>query len=118
MVDVPWASFYKNNMKCCSVDDCESKALNESDFDFVKICKALGNETRVQIVRTIIDRGVCICSDFVKSMPQSQSTISQHLKVLKEADILLTVQDGPKSCMQVNRNSLEAFKAYTQTFNL
>jgi DNA-binding transcriptional ArsR family regulator len=105
-------------MKCCGVSECNSTSLKKDDFDFVKVCRALGNETRVQIVRTVIDKGVCICSDFVKSMPQSQSTISQHLKVLKEADILLTVQDGPKSCMQVNKNALEAFKNYTQTFSL
>jgi DNA-binding transcriptional ArsR family regulator len=48
----------------------------------------LGHPARVQIVRLLVRRQACICGDIVEELPLAQSTVSQHLKVLKEAGLI------------------------------
>ena len=50
-----------------------------------RMLKALGNPVRFQIMQTLAERQTCITQEIVDSMPLAQSTISQHLKVLREA---------------------------------
>jgi len=52
---------------------------------FAKIFKALGHPTRVRIVEHLIKINSCVCGEIVNIFPFSQSTISQHLKLLKES---------------------------------
>jgi ArsR family transcriptional regulator len=50
------------------------------------LSKALGNPVRLAIVRYLqTQRGACTCGDIVDQLPLAQSTVSQHLKVLKAA---------------------------------
>jgi ArsR family transcriptional regulator, lead/cadmium/zinc/bismuth-responsive transcriptional repressor len=59
----------------------------------IKFFKALGNETRLKIVRYLLDHEYCAC-DFTKKVAKDQTTISRHLKVLVEADILKYEKNG------------------------
>ena len=60
--------------------------------------KALGNPVRFQIVQTLAERQTCITQEIVDSMPLAQSTISQHLKVLREAGLVRGEIEGPATC--------------------
>jgi DNA-binding transcriptional ArsR family regulator len=84
----------------------------EKEFDsesFASMCKALGHPTRVIIVNYLkkIDR--CLCGDIVAQLPLAQSTVSQHLKCLKEAGLIIGEVEGPKTCYCLDKTMLEKF---------
>lgn len=60
--------------------------------------KALSHPARVSILRLLIQKQACICGDIVGELPLSQSTVSQHLKALKEAGLIKGDIDGAKVC--------------------
>jgi ArsR family transcriptional regulator len=60
--------------------------------------KALGHPARLEILRVLAARGTCVCGEVVKVMPLSQATVSQHLKVLKDARLICGRIDGKNSC--------------------
>src|SRR5512147_1839880 len=70
----------------------------EADEELATLAKALGHPARVQIVRLLVRREACICGDIVDELPLAQSTVSQHLKVLKEAGLIRGEIDGPRVC--------------------
>jgi ArsR family transcriptional regulator len=64
------------------------------------VFRALGNPARVRIVTELARRRVCVTGDLVDVLPLAQSTVSQHLKVLKEAGIISGKIDGnPCYCL-------------------
>lgn len=77
-----------------------------------KIFKALGHPTRVKIVRHLIEINTCVCGQIVDIFPYSQSTISQHLKLLKESGIVCGEVEGPKTYFCVDKAVLEQFKTF------
>ncbi|HSO19295.1 MAG TPA: metalloregulator ArsR/SmtB family transcription factor [Desulfosarcina sp.] len=80
------------------------------DAALALICKALGHPARVRIVAHLkaIDR--CICGEIVRILPLAQSTVSQHLKVLKAAGLVKGEVEGPCSCYCLDREMLDRFK--------
>jgi ArsR family transcriptional regulator len=66
--------------------------------DLASRLKALGHPARLEILRVLATRGTCVCGEVVKVMPLSQATVSQHLKVLKEAGLIWGRIDGKNSC--------------------
>ena len=77
-----------------------------------KIFKALGHPTRVKIVEHLIKINSCVCGEIVSIFPFSQSTISQHLKLLKESGIVHGEIEGPKTCYCVDVDVLNKFKKF------
>ncbi len=77
-----------------------------------KIFKALGHPTRVKIVEHLIEINTCVCGEIVDIFPFSQSTISQHLKLLKESGIVCGEVEGPKTYFCVDKDILQEFKHY------
>lgn len=80
-----------------------------------KIFKALGHPTRIRIVEHLIRINTCVCGDIVDIFPFSQSTISQHLKHLKESGIVCGEVEGPKTYFCVDKQVLNELKAYMET---
>ncbi len=80
------------------------------DDQLSKLCKALGHPMRLRILRILIARQSCICGDLVDQLPLAQSTISQHLKVLKEAGLVIGEVDGPRRCYCVAPEALALLK--------
>lgn len=80
-------------------------------FAFARICKALGHPARIQIVEHLktIDR--CICGEIVQILPLAQSTVSQHLKVLKAAGLVKGEVEGPRTCYCLDWEVLDRFKS-------
>ena len=58
------------------------------DQQIAQFAKALGHPARVAIIQLLLKKQTCICGDIVDELPLSQSTVSQHLKELKEAGII------------------------------
>jgi ArsR family transcriptional regulator, arsenate/arsenite/antimonite-responsive transcriptional repressor len=68
------------------------------DRELAQLAKALGHPARVAILRLLLSGGECICGDLVDRLPLAQATVSQHLKVLKEAGWIRGQIDGPRVC--------------------
>ncbi len=77
---------------------------------FSKLCKALGHPARIQIVEHLKEIDQCICGDIVGMLPLAQSTVSQHLKMLKESGLVKGEVEGPRTCYCLDRTMLEQFK--------
>lgn len=83
----------------------------EADEELAALAKALGHPARVKILRILVRKNSCICGDIVEELPLSQSTVSQHLKVLKEAGLIRGDVDGPRVCYCVEPTTLRRLKA-------
>ena len=79
--------------------------------DIARVFKALGHPTRIKIVEYLIRMDTCVCGEIVNIFPYSQSTISQHLKHLKECGIVCGEVEGPKTHFCVDKRVLDEFKA-------
>ena len=96
----------------------EKEIVHLSNF-----AKALAHPARIAILKILIERKACICGDIVNELPLSQSTVSQHLKELKEAGLIKGDIDGVKVCYCINVEKWEEakkelavlFDSYTQT---
>ncbi len=74
-------------------------AHEESDAErLARMLKALGNPVRFQIMLTLAERRSCITQQIVDTTPLAQSTVSQHLKVLREAGLIQGEVEGPATC--------------------
>jgi len=69
-----------------------------ADQRLADVAKALSHPARIAILRLLAKRGTCICGEIVEGLPLSQSTVSQHLKALKEAGLIRGTIEGPRSC--------------------
>ncbi|QDS89171.1 Biofilm growth-associated repressor [Rosistilla oblonga] len=85
-------------------------AADASATDFAKLAWAIAHPARVQIVRLLIGRKACVCGDIVAQLPLAQSTVSQHLKILKESGLIQGEVDGPKVCYCINADRLARLK--------
>lgn len=75
--------------------------------DKVKFFKALGNETRLKIVRYLLDNDCCAC-EFESIVDRDQTTVSRHLKVLVEAGILEKERDGRNVVYKIGDEDLKS----------
>ena len=82
-----------------------------ADEELAALTKALAHPVRVQIVRLLTLRESCVCGDIVKELPLAQSTVSQHLKVLKDVGLIRGEIDGPRTCYCLEPRTLRRLKA-------
>lgn len=82
-----------------------------SESDFADFCKALGHPARVRLLRILIVKGECITGDLAEEFSLAQSTVSEHLRILKKAGLIQGTVDGPRRCYCVNRERFDYFKA-------
>jgi DNA-binding transcriptional ArsR family regulator len=86
------------------------------DNKIAQYAKALAHPARVAILQLLIKKQSCICGAIVDELPLSQSTVSQHLKELKDAGLIKGDIDGKKMCYCINEEEWENAKAYLGTF--
>ncbi len=79
-----------------------------------RLCKALGHPARVAIVRHLKEMDKCICGEIVNILPLAQSTVSQHLKALKDAGLIKGNIDGPRTCYCLDREMFDKFIQLTK----
>jgi ArsR family transcriptional regulator len=73
-------------------------------------CKALAHPARLAILQTLALRGSCLCGEVVDVIPLSQATVSQHLKVLKDAGLITGTINGPRSCYCIDTGAMRALR--------
>jgi ArsR family transcriptional regulator len=93
----------------------------ETDQHVAQIAKALSHPARIAILKELAERRTCICGEIVGVLPLSQSTVSQHLRELKQTGIIKGTADGTRSCYCIDwevlnryRDSLTSFLANLQ----
>lgn len=74
-------------------------------------CKALSHPARIKIIKYLQEVDRCICGNIVDQLPLAQSTVSQHLKSLKEAGLIQGQVEGPATCYCIDRMVLDQLKA-------
>ena len=79
------------------------------DRELAALAKALGHPARVAIVRRLAADGTCVCGRIVDVLPLAQATVSQHLKVLKQAGLIRGEVDGPRTCYCVDPAAVARF---------
>ena len=87
-------------------EDATLRPLTAEDQRLAKMLKALGNPVRFYIVQVLAEKQTCITGEIVEFTTLAQSTVSQHLKVLREAGIIKGDFDGPATCYCLNSESI------------
>lgn len=93
---------------------CIAAAASEPvapDRELAVICKALAHPARIRILRHLKEVDGCVCGRIVEVLPLAQSTVSQHLKILKEAGLVKGEVEGPRTCYCLDSQTLARFKA-------
>lgn len=82
-------------------------SIQSTDQRLVSIFRALGHPARLRILRLLMERQACVCGEVVDELPLAQATVSQHLKVLKEAGLIVGQVEGPAVCYCLAPGALE-----------
>ena len=83
----------------------------EADEELAKLAKALGHPARVRILRVLSRKEARVCSQIVDELPLAQSTVSEHLRILKDAGLVRSSPDGPRVGYCINFERLRKLKA-------
>lgn len=81
-----------------------------------KYAKALAHPARVAILQFLLKNNNCMCGDIVEELPLSQSTVSQHLKELKESGLIKGEIEGAKVCYCIDEKEWMAAKTWLDKF--
>jgi ArsR family transcriptional regulator len=84
---------------------------SEADDELAKLAKAIGHPARVRILRMLSLKEARVCSQIVDELPLAQSTVSEHLRILKDAGLIRSSQDGPRIGYCINYQTLRKLKA-------
>jgi ArsR family transcriptional regulator len=82
-----------------------------ADAELAELAKAAGHPARIRILRLLSRRDACVCGEIVDELPLAQSTVSQHLKILKDAGLVRGTVDGPRVCYCLEPSALRRLKA-------
>lgn len=88
----------------------KSEEFSVKDNRVAKYAKALSHPARVAILKLLIQKQACVCGDIVDELPLSQSTVSQHLKELKEAGLIKGDIEGAKVCYCIDEKEWNTAK--------
>ncbi len=88
----------------------KKELFSSQEVEISKIAKALSHPARVKILNILVDTNVCMCGDIVELLPLSQSTVSQHLKELKQAGLVKGEIDGSKVCYCIDTKTINKAK--------
>jgi ArsR family transcriptional regulator, arsenate/arsenite/antimonite-responsive transcriptional repressor len=83
-----------------------SKDETGDETETAAIAKALGHPSRIQIVRLLVEKQSCFGCDMVDEVKLAQSTVSEHLRILKSAGIISGEIEHPRVCYSLNPDSL------------
>ena len=86
----------------------------ESNEQLARLAKAIAHPARVAILRLLVRHEGCIVGDIVDELPLAQSTVSQHLKQLKQAGLIRGEVDGPRVCYCVEPGTVALLKALVE----
>jgi DNA-binding transcriptional ArsR family regulator len=86
----------------------KTEQFTKEENEIASFAKAISHPARIAILNKLAEKNMCVCGEIVEVLPLSQSTVSQHLKELKEQGIIQGTIDGPKSCYCINWEALSS----------
>ncbi len=86
--------------------------INKGNEDIAMIAKALAHPARVQIIRLLLSKRSCIGGDIVSEVGLAQSTVSEHLRILKTSGIITGEITRPRVCYSLNPQRLSPFNNF------
>ena len=95
---------------CCDTTPVSAASAPDDDT-LAAMAKALGHPARVRILRLLATRDTCVTGDVVAEFPLAQSTVSEHLRILRQAGLVQGEIDGPRTRYCVSPAGLAALKA-------
>ena len=102
---------------CCgpaeSVPEPEARPIEgpQADEELAVLAKAIGHPARVRILRILSQKEAKVCSQIAGKLPLAQSTVSEHLRILRQADLIRSREDGPRAGYCINYETLRRLKA-------
>jgi DNA-binding transcriptional ArsR family regulator len=88
----------------------KSEEFTLKDNRIANYAKALAHPARIAILKLLIQKQACICGDIVVELPLSQSTVSQHLKELKQSGLIKGDIDGARVCYCIDEKEWKLAK--------
>jgi ArsR family transcriptional regulator len=85
---------------------------NLADEDIASIAKALSHPARIQIIRLLLSKKTCIGGDIVDVIGLAQSTVSEHLRILKASGVISGEITHPRVCYSLNPSRLHPIKNF------
>ncbi|QDT53909.1 HTH-type transcriptional repressor SmtB [Caulifigura coniformis] len=98
----------KANRTCAPAADRRGVPVDER---LAELAWGIAHPLRVKILQILTRRQSCVCGEIVDELPVAQSTVSQHLKILKECGLIQGEVDGPRVCYCVNSKALGELKS-------
>lgn len=86
--------------------------LTHEEIRLAAMLKALGNPVRFRIMQYLASKQMCITGDIVEFTTLAQSTVSQHLKVLREAGLIEGEIEGPATCYCISPEGVQFLKTH------
>jgi len=83
-----------------------------TDEQLVEMLRAVANPVRYRILQILEERGECLCGPLGDQLPIAPSTLSQHLKVLREAGLIKGIVDGPTICYCRDEQQIDWLKQH------
>lgn len=90
----------------------KSDFFAEKQNELANLFKAIAHPARVAIIEYLLSVDTCICGDIVNELPLAQPTISQHLKELKNANIIKGTIEGTSICYCINPDAIQVIEKY------
>jgi ArsR family transcriptional regulator len=85
-----------------------------ADDELAAFAKALGHPVRVRILRMLAAKDARMCSHIVDELPLAQSTVSEHLRILRSAGLVQVNESGPRAGYCIVPSALKRLKALLQ----
>jgi ArsR family transcriptional regulator len=86
------------------------RKLTPAEIRLAQMLKALGNPVRFRIMQILAEKQMCITGEIVEFTALAQSTVSQHLKVLREAGLIKGEVEGPATCYCLDESGITWLK--------
>ncbi len=99
---------------CCDTPPVPFEPHPGEDEQLATLCKAIAHPHRVHILRFLISQDACFGGEIAHQLPVAASTVSQHLKHLREAGLVKGQVDGPRRCYCVDPEALATLKALVE----
>ena len=90
----------------------KSDSFSEDHNQIATLFKALSHPARIAIIEYLLSVDTCICGDIVNVLPLAQPTVYQHLKELKNANIIKGSIEGTAICYCINTEVMQKMEAY------
>ena len=96
----------------------KSASFSTEHNEIAILFKALSHPARIAIIEYLLSVDTCICGDIVKELPLAQPTISQHLKELKNANIIKGNIEGTAICYCINPDTIQKIERHFNVISI